>query len=245
MTYACATIGEKRFGKAGRRTVLGLLTLVSTTIGADQALAQDDDFFTGPRVELILGYDNSGINLDDDVAGGDDTSTNGFMYAVGAGYDYQIGGAVIGVEGEIGNTSAKKDREIVGPTTEGPIDAEASFSGGGEFYVGARVGIVVTPRTLLYVKAGYSWFKVDLDAEGFVGATPIDIDDGMSVDGYRLGIGAEHGFTDSIFGKIEYRYSNYNNGDFDVNGADADLDALFDAIDVRRHQAVVGVGLRF
>jgi len=52
-------------------------------------------------------------------------------------------------------------------------------------------------------------------------------------------------FTDMIYGKIEYRYSNYNEGDFDIGGANANLEPLFDGIDIVRHQVVIGGGLRF
>ncbi|HYJ83725.1 MAG TPA: outer membrane beta-barrel protein, partial [Allosphingosinicella sp.] len=50
--------------------------------------------------------------------------------------------------------------------------------------------------------------------------------DGRNLDGFRLGAGYQHGFGEKMYGKVEYRYSNYE-------------------ADVTRHQVLLGVGVQF
>jgi len=63
----------------------------------------------------------------------------------------------------------------------------------------------------------------------------------VTADGYRIGAGIEQKFKlfgPSGFIKAEYLYSNYSN--IDIGKDEFDLDT-----DSDRHQAVVGVGVRF
>ncbi len=64
-------------------------------------------------------------------------------------------------------------------------------------------------------------------------------DDGVTLDGWRAGVGIEQKFSllgPGGFVKAEYRYSNYTNLDL------ANVDAN---IDTDRHQIVAGIGIRF
>ena len=73
-----------------RYLILGTLL---ATASAGPALAQEaaaDSPFTGPHVEVLAGYDN---------LGGTDNGRDGLLYGIGAGYDFQLGGAVAGIEG--------------------------------------------------------------------------------------------------------------------------------------------------
>lgn len=191
------------------------------------ALAQDDPApFTGPRIEALVGYDNVQAGNDDDS-----DAAEGVSYGAGIGYDFQLGGAVFGIEGEYADSS--------GDLTGNDIDLTGDsfrLNADRDLYVGGRVGFTVTPSTLLYVKGGYTNFKVKSRYEDGLGGV---FEDGATLDGYRLGAGVEQKFSllgPSGFAKLEYRYSNYSNLDLD------DVDA---GIDVDRHQVMAGVGLRF
>ncbi len=202
---------------------------------ATPALAQDvNPTFTGPRIEATLGYDRvgAGSSIDNDN-GRDDQKIDGLLYGGGIGFDFAAGGAVLGVEGEITESTARSERV--------PFTSTFGFgrvSAGRDIYVGARAGILATPNTLLYVKGGYTNAKLNVLA----GNTTTTTDTGFKLDGWRAGVGAERALSGNTFAKIEYRYSNYNDARLDyANGATS---GRFD-IDTDRHQVVASYGIRF
>jgi outer membrane immunogenic protein len=212
----------------------------------------DGDEFTGFRIEALGGWDNEGVDFDDDVFDGGKRSDDGFMLGGAIGYDLQMGQFVIGAEGEF--TESTLDREYqeqvtLPPTPSQPIARPIStiynIEGGGDIAVAARAGYVVSPAFMIYGKVGYSWHKLAIEGTGTDNGSSFVIDEALDLAGLRLGAGGEMNFTDMFFGKIEYRYSNYNEGDFDVRGFTPTLEPLFSGIDVVRHQVVVGAGLRF
>ncbi len=77
--------------------------------------------------------------------------------------------------------------------------------------VGARLGLVLNDNVLAYGKVGYAnWSQVA----------------GRSTDGLRLGGGLEVNVAGPVYGKVEYRYT-------DFDGATG------------KHGGLVGVGIRF
>jgi len=223
------------------------VALAGIGFAATPASAQDE--FSGFRVEAVAGWDNLGVDYDDDVFNGGKRDDDGFTIGAGAGYDVQMGQFVFGPEAEF--TESTLDREYqeqglrpANPVAT-PISAAYNIEGGGDIYVGGRAGYAVSPNFLLYGKIGYSWHKLAIEGTGSDNGAAFTIDEQIDLGGLRLGAGGEMNFTDSFYGKIEYRYSNYNEGDFDVRGANANLDPLFEGIDVVRHQVMVGAGFRF
>lgn len=202
-----------------RKLLIGA-ALLSTAL-ATPAFAQEDAPFTGPHVEALVGYD--------DVADGD----GDLMYGVAAGYDFQMGGVIAGIEGEFA------DSDVNGAASD-------LFSTGDSFrlntdrdlYLGARLGFAVSPSTMIYVKGGYTNAKFEGRFDNGAGTI---FNNGVTADGYRVGAGMEQKFNllgPSGFIKAEYRYSNYKNLDIGENDYDRQ-------IDVDRHQAVIGLGIRF
>jgi outer membrane immunogenic protein len=210
-------------------------TLLAGSAVASPALAQDTGAtFTGPRVEAILGYDHTGAGSSvDNDNGDDDQSIDGLLYGVGAGYDFNLGSAVVGVEGEFTDSTAKSSRN--------PFTDQFGFgrvSQGRDLYIGARAGILASPNTLVYVKGGYTNSKLNVLA----GDTNQSTDTSFKLDGWRVGGGVERAFNQNMFGKLEYRYSKYDSAQIDFpNGATS---TEFE-IDTDRHQVVASVGWRF
>ncbi|HKY82500.1 MAG TPA: outer membrane beta-barrel protein [Sphingobium sp.] len=210
-------------------------SLLAGAAVASPAMAQDvDATFTGPRVEAILGYDHigAGSSVDNDN-GDDDQSIDGLLYGVGAGYDVNLGSAVVGVEGEFTDSTAKSGTN--------PFTGQFGFgrvSQGRDLYIGARAGILASPNTLVYVKGGYTNTKLNVLA----GDTSQSTDTSFKLDGWRVGGGVERALNQNSFAKLEYRYSKYDTGHIDfVNGATS---TEFD-VDTDRHQVVASVGWRF
>jgi outer membrane immunogenic protein len=246
------------FSAAARRSAVragGLLVAsCCVALAASPAAAQstDETPFGGFRLEVITGWDNAGVNYDDTFEDGRN-SQDGIMYGVGAGYDFQFGSAILGVEAELSDSTAGKTDSLAGsfqspvvnPLISRNIAATVHTDAGGDFYIGVRAGYQVSPNMMIYAKGGYTHATIDIDGSGTLDGVPFTFDDGLGLDGMRLGVGGELTFSKHWYAKLEYRYSNYNNGDLDINGVDVDLDAAFGRMDVDRHQVVLGAGLRF
>lgn len=202
-----------------RKLLIGA-ALLSTAL-ATPAFAQEAAPFTGPHIEGLVGYD--------DVSEGE----GDLMYGIAAGYDFQLGGVIAGIEGEFADSDVKgtaNDLVMTGDSFRLNTDRD--------LYVGARLGFAVTPTTMIYAKGGYTNAKFEGRFDDGAGTI---FNNGVTADGYRLGAGVEQKFNlfgPSGFIKAEYRYSNYKN--LDIGQDDFDRE-----IDVDRHQAVVGVGVRF
>ena len=228
-----------------KKTIALVLAAGSVTAVAMPAAAQDNSAFTGPRVEAIVGYDISkrGSDVDNEIVESDDESIDGFMYGVGVGYDFAIGGAVIGLEAEYGDSTASAEFDDMGDFED--LGIAPRLSAGRDLYLGARAGILVNPNTLLYVKGGYTNATYDVLAGNLEDELEADVD----LDGFRVGAGAEYAISERSFVKLEYRYSNYSEGEFDFSDDglfddDTGESGRFDA-DIDRHQVAVGVGFRF
>jgi outer membrane immunogenic protein len=185
-----------------------LLAAAATLAAAAPAFAQEGAPFTGAHVDGIVGWDRLQSNgHNDDV-----------MYGVSGGYDMQMGGALVGIEGEATDSNNKACAGAA--TVANPrLCAKAAR----DLYVGGRVGTVVGGRTLLYAKAGYTNARAKLTTDD--GTNQITLDR-TNLDGVRVGAGAEYMVGPNSFVKAEYRYSNYERG-------------------LERHQVLGGFGFRF
>lgn len=189
-----------------------LLAAVIAGSFATPAFAQDRGPFEGFRVDGLVGYDRAEV---------DEGNTEGITYGAAVGYDLQRGGAVFGVEGEVSDSSADECFTAVVVATD-----ELCAAAGRDFYVGGRVGAVVSPRVLVYGKAGYTNARLRFDYEDGTAATAPDFSVGENLDGLRVGGGLEFAVSRNAYLRTEYRYSNYEQG-------------------FERHQVVGGFGFRF
>lgn len=200
------------------------------------AAAQDDSPFTGPRIEALAGYDimRPGSTQDIDNAGDVDQSIEDVTYGVGVGYDFDLGNAVVGLEGEWMQTQASTRFDSTNFTGVGV----SNVNGGRDLYLGARAGVKVGPSTLLYAKGGYTNTSLNvLASDNFT-----EVETNVDLDGWRVGAGAEYALNENVFIKGEYRYSNYEEGEF--NSPSGMVGDRF-GVDLDRHQFLVGVGGRF
>lgn len=221
------------------KTNVALLAAASLAAIASPAAAQDAaaNTFTGLWGGVIGGYDTSraGSTTDDDTNEDNDQSIDGFGYGVQLGYDVDLGGVVLGAEAEYSDSTASVEFDDGDPETFGLGNVET----GRDLYFGARLGAKVGPDAMVYVKGGYTNAKYDVRASD--GTT--DFTQDFDTDGYRLGAGAEYALGTNAFVKLEYRYSNYSEGEVDFGGDVPDSNR-FD-IDLDRHQVMAGVGFRF
>lgn len=153
---------------------------------------------TGPRIEALVGWDRV------TVFGG---HKDGVLYGVGAGYDFGISGsASLGVDVEASDSTTKIS------------DLGDSVSTGRDLYAGVRASFLVSDRTSLYLKGGYTNARIKV--------TIGSISDAGNGDGFRVGGGAQYALSGKAYIGGEYRYSNYES-------------------DFARHQGALVVGTRF
>ena len=173
----------------------------------------------GLYVGALAGYEGIDVETSDGAASAD---ADAAVYGVTAGYDLSLGSAFVGVEGEYSTS---------GGSTEFPdsfAGARDGLEAGGQYYVGARAGVALTPGIAAYGKLGYT----SLDTKAFTSAGSLDELEGNS-DGLRYGGGVQVQLPGPLEARLEYRRSSYK----DVN------DAVFG--DATTDQVVAGVGLRF
>jgi len=185
------------------RTLVSLL-LAASAVSATPAFAQDAPespapapAFSGFRVEALLGWDHTEI-LDDDQGAP--------LYGIGAGYDYQTGRAVLGLEAEasLSNNNGCLSNLI------NPGDRLCSETGR-DLYIGARAGIIVSPRVLLFAKSGYVNSRFTAEYDPGAGGTVTSAS--FTLDGLRVGGGAELTIGRNAFIRAEARYTDYRGGD--------------------------------
>lgn len=215
---------------------LAIAVVGSAIAAATPAFAQDngDAVFTGPRVEAIVGWDKTKAGSSIDDIYDHNNSMNGFHYGIGAGYDVNLGGLVLGAEAELSDSTAKTRFQDGDMANFG----YGSVKAGRDIYVGARLGAQVAPKTLLYVKGGYTNAQLKAQAN----YNDVDYGSKFKLDGWRVGAGVEQAITRRAYAKLEYRYSNYEKAKFEfADGADTHR---FD-VDTDRHEVVAAVGMRF
>jgi outer membrane immunogenic protein len=152
-------------------------------------------------------------------------NTRGLLGGLHAGYNWQSGNVVFGVEGEVGYSGVSGSRAgaIPGVSTDDYGDTRMGFYA----FLGPRVGVVVD-RALVYVKAGLAVGTVRNTASDLLNDPPpvnFDLGDFSRTTrtrlGYGVGAGVEYAFTPNWIGRVEYMFKDY--GSFTSTNADGDF----------------------
>ena len=118
---------------------------------------------------------------------------DGTIGGVLAGYNYQMGNFVMGVEGDVQFGEVDPNNILDQVTQE--IDFMATLR--------ARLGYA-HDRTLAYATGGVAFMDSEITLPAFAES------DSNSHTGYTLGGGLEHAWTDSLLARVEYLYANFN-----------------------------------
>ena len=195
------------------------LAAVAAGFAAAPAMAQDNTAPGGLYVGAIGGYEGIDVESSDGSVSADADSA---VYGINAGYDISLGSAFVGVEGELSKS---------GGSTTFPDDFDGARDGldaDGQYYIGARAGVALTPGIAAYGKVGYT----ALDTKAFTSSGSLDeLDDNAG--GLRFGGGLQVQLPGPFEGRVEYRRSNYK----DV------IDGTYG--NATTDQVVAGVGVRF
>ena len=155
------------------------------------------------------------------------SSNSGFIGGGQAGYNYQWGSWVFGVETDFDGTDLSRNRNIIGPTFIEPILRRNDFfTANGKIsldWLGstrARVGFVATPdnRLMIYGTGGvaYGGGSANLDVFDAVNFWGFNTNSGSKTrSGWTVGGGVEYAWTNNIIFGAEYLY--YDLGSRTIN----------------------------
>lgn len=150
--------------------------------------------WAGPYAGINLGYGFSGRTKEKDF--GDSTDTKGFIGSVFGGYQWQQENFVYGGEAELGYNGVKGD--------DNGIHSKGGFEGS----LRARLGYAVTPEILLYGTGGLAGRSLKVEDSALLAS------DTATMIGWTAGVGTDIKLTDNVFGRVEYRYTDFGSKNF-------------------------------
>jgi outer membrane immunogenic protein len=163
--------------------------------------------FNGVRLEARLGYETPTVSDDGDVF----KIGSAVSYGGEVGFDVRLGGNV-----------------VAGPYATYEFSSVDLCDGGdclsedGNLAVGARVGLVVSPRVLVYGKLGYNRIRFTATSGG--------LSDSESDGGIGGAIGVNVNFGAHVYGLAEINYADFGR---------------FEGINLQRRHVAAGLGVRF
>jgi outer membrane immunogenic protein len=128
---------------------------------------------------------------------GDERTAKGWLAGVQAGYNYQFGQFVVGIEGEYSWADVKYDTPLFGGNLTLKNDYFATAA--------ARIGYAFD-RSLVYAKVGAAWTRDKWDANDGTGGTATAT---SNRSGWLLGAGFEYAVWDNVSVKLEYNYMKF------------------------------------
>src|SRR5687768_11363205 len=174
--------------------------------------------WSGPYAGVTVGYGFAGETEVEEPGVTTSIDTDGFMAGGFLGYNYQVGNIVAGAEADIGYNWA--DGSNAGLTSESGVEGSLR----------ARLGYVISPNILLYATAGGAAKDLEVSGGGF--------SDSNTMLGWTAGVGGDVMVTENIFGRVEYRYTDFGSEDFTLGGTTADVSD-------KNHRINFGLGMKF
>jgi len=185
---------------------------------ADLPSQRGAPYYAAPPIFTWAGF-YAGVNASANFGrfsdGGDSYFGNGFggLYGVTAGYNYQSGPLVAGVEADLDFGSVDGTRH--------PFDgvsATGNVTGNGSLR--ARFGYAMD-RTLAYVTAGYTGAVLKGSISDVNGSPNIYASQSAYLNGFVIGGGLEFAVTQNISLKGEYLFNDYGTSQFFSGTRDA------------------------
>lgn len=204
------------------RILLGasLLAVVASTgaYAADAIVSQEPAPMAAPAFSWGGAYIGGEIGWGWGRAKLDDKSTdqsnefkpNGFIGGVYAGYNFDMGNNVIlGVDGNFDYNDLKKSHDYISNSNAVQTSAETKLQWSGA--VRARAGYAVD-RFMPYIAGGVAFGGVKNSLN--VGGS--DYNNEKTLTGWTVGTGVDYAASDNVLLRLEYRYTDFGNKDFDL-----------------------------
>lgn len=157
----------------------------------DQRPPMSIERWTGFYFGAGLGY-ASGTSDIDGSSGIFSLDQNGFLGSVFAGYNWQMGSTVAGLEADIGAGNLGGSGGFGASRVTTDLNMVGSVRG--------RLGFLLTPQALAYATAGVAWADYDLKATGGNTASNTFV-------GYQIGGGLEYMMAPQWTMRLEYVFT--------------------------------------
>lgn len=196
-------------------TAVGLMTIAGAAQAADVVMDQPPAPPAAPVIStpiagweggyagIALGYGFSGETQAGFPAPGNDIETDGFVGNGFAGWNFQSGSFVYGVEGDVGYNGMKGSN--AGTESKGGVDGTLR----------ARLGFAATDNLLIYGTAGGAAERLKVSEGG--------VSDTNTMLGWTAGAGVDAKLTDKVFGRVEYRYTKFGSESFNTGSGAQDV----------------------
>jgi outer membrane immunogenic protein len=159
---------------------------------------------------------NAGYGFGDFETPSGDIDADGASVGAYAGFNLQAGQVVYGVEGDVGYSFLEG--------AAGAVTAEQGFNGA----VRGRLGYAIDP-VLLYAAGGLAVTNAEANDGAF--------SDSNTHIGWTAGAGAEAFVTQSVIGRVEYRYNDFGEETYSLTAPTE--------VGLKSHEIRFGVGLKF
>jgi outer membrane immunogenic protein len=129
---------------------------------------------------------------------------DGGLFGIQAGYNYQSGPLVAGIEGDLNFGSVSgSNHPFYNSYANGNINGEGSIR--------ARFGYAFN-HTMVYITGGYTGANLKGALTDFSISPNIYANESTFLNGWTIGAGVEYALTHNVSVKAEYLYSDYGNG---------------------------------
>ncbi len=150
-------------------------------------------FYVGANASFAFGrYTSGGSTFFGNADGG--------LFGITAGYNYQSGPLVAGIEGDLDFGGVSGTNPGVGIYATGTINGEGSIR--------ARFGYTFN-HTLIYVTGGYTGANLKGSLVDVSAAPNLFVSQSTFLNGFVIGGGVEYALTRNISVKAEYLFSDY------------------------------------
>jgi outer membrane immunogenic protein len=237
-----------------------VLSMVAAATVSSVAMAGGDiapvpvtpvDNWSGFYVGLQAGYNWGDADLDayNDNRGGHvgtaSFDVDGMVAGIYAGYNWLLADDwLIGVEGEWNYVDASDATHPIRDNDGMEVDyITVKVTQDWEASLRARVGKVMGDY-LPYITGGIAWTSVNVKADNQGGGNHVGtvVDDDQIFIGWTIGAGVEMAISENLHARVQYRYTDY--GDEDFNPLYDDIEGHGN-VDYNSHMLTVGLSYRF
>jgi outer membrane immunogenic protein len=162
------------------------------------------------------------------------TGKDGMSYGVLAGYNYQVGNVVLGMEGDFEGWTVGKIRYTA--ITGDFLTAHSKWGGS----VRGRLGYAAD-RVLVYISGGAAFVSTQTS----IPTTGISIGGDDTRVGWAVGAGLDYAFTNNWFTGFEYRYSQFQSKSFIYPIPVLNLGTIGLKQDLSNNQIMARIGYKF
>ena len=162
------------------------------------------------------------------------TGKDGMSYGVLAGYNYQVGNVMLGIEGDFEGWTVGKIRYTA--ITGDFLTAHSKWGGS----VRGRLGYAAD-RVLVYISGGAAFVSTQTS----IPTTGISIGGDDTRVGWTVGAGLDYAFTNNWFTGFEYRYSQFQSKSFIYPIPVLNLGTIGLKQDLSNNQIMARIGYKF